>query len=86
MLSYCFTSHYPTLTLIGNKSGNFPKSVLPVTVTDEGSLHALIWAHELLVVFSLPSPVEEGSGNMSLVYTWCPVKVKPPQYKAIYSY
>lgn len=79
MLPHCFTSHYPTLTLIGNKSLCFPKSVLPVTITGEGSLPALIWAHELFVTFSFPWPDEEGSDSVALVYSWCPVRVKPPQ-------
>lgn len=55
----------------------FPKSLLPMRVTGETSLPALLLMHEPFVKVSLPFPTEEGSDRVTLVSTWCPDRVDP---------
>lgn len=46
-------------------------------VTGEGPFPVLISTHDLLTIFSLPCPVEEGSDGAALASTWHLAKVKP---------
>lgn len=61
VLPFCFTSHYPTLTLIGNNQ--FISQVWFGRDCNRWGIPSLplIWANELFAVFSLPWPVEKGT-------------------------
>jgi len=61
----CFTIWFyfplPYSDLIGNKLNYFPQaeSILPMTITGEPPLSALISAQKPIGIFSLPFPAEE---------------------------
>lgn len=59
---------------------------MPVPVTGEWPLPALILAHELTIFFSLPCPAREVSDRVALVVTWHRAGVSPPHLWIIQPY